>query len=359
MKDAGLLLLEDGTFYEGGIFGHPADTYGEVVFSTSMTGFEESITDPSYRGQILVFSYPLIGNYRFSSSTLQSVSPHVRGIVVSENASMPSGSGSRLDSYLDRHMIPGIRGIDTRSLVRRVRTSGTMKGMILCHPSGAEVESRLRELASMGDVWEDNLVGEVSTSRVRGPFGSGPRAVIVDCGMKKNLLRDISSRFETYVVPYSSSYDDVVSLSPDCIVVSSGPGDPSHPALKPTLSMLGRLCDTLPVLGICLGHQLVALSQGASTYKLSFGHRGINHPVRLGERVYITSQNHGFGVREGSLENTPLSVNQRSLNDGTVEGLMHDNGRVFTTQYHPEGGPGPSDTSFIYDTFRRIVEKGV
>ncbi len=358
MKNAGLLLLEDGTSYEGSIFGHVSGAYGEVVFSTSMTGFEESVTDPSYRGQLLVFSYPLIGNYRFTSNSLQSKGPQVRGIVVSECASAPSGAGTSLSDFLKKHRVPGIEGIDTRSLVQKVRTAGTMKGMIIPGPDIDQGEIRLREMERMKNVWEENLVGEVSTSRKRGPFGSGPRAVIIDCGMKKNLLRDISLRFETYVVPHSTTFERVKSLSPECIVVSSGPGDPSHPGMSQTLTSLRRLCEEYPVLGICLGHQLVALSQGARTYKLKFGHRGINHPVRFGEKVYITSQNHGFGVDEESLSGTPLNVSQRSLNDWTVEGLQHSNGRVITTQYHPEGGPGPSDTTFIYDAFKKIVERG-
>lgn len=359
MKNAGFLLLEDGTFYEGSIFGHPAEAYGEVVFSTSMTGYEESITDPSYRGQVLVFSYPLIGNYRFSRSALQSRGPQVRGIVVAENSSASVSQSSPLNSLLSRYGIPGIEGVDTRGVVRRVRSRGTMKGMILPGSPEDDRDGSLARMRASRNVWEGDLVAEVSTRRIAGPFGKGDRVAIMDCGMKRNLLRDISERFETFVVPYSCGYEKIASLEPDCVVVSSGPGDPAHPGMQRTLPVLRRLCDEVPVLGICLGHQLVALSQGASTYKLKFGHRGINHPVRSGERVYITSQNHGFGVDEGSLLRTPLTANQISLNDGAVEGLIHDNGRVLTAQYHPEGGPGPTDTTFVYDMFRKIVQKGV
>lgn len=353
-----MLLLEDGTSYEGGIFGHPADAYGEVVFSTSMTGYEESITDPSFRGQILVFSYPLIGNYPLRLSSLQADVPHVRGIVVSENTSIHEAGGSSLDRFLKRHGIPGISGVDTRSLVRKVRSHGTMKGTILPGAAGKVMDDALTQLRSRKNVWEENLVAEVSTRRVRGPFGKGKRAVIIDCGMKRNLLRDVSERFEAYVVPYSHSHERIAALEPDCIIISSGPGDPSQPGMAPALDSIRRLCDELPVLGVCLGHQLVSLSQGAKTYKLKFGHRGINHPVRMSERVYITSQNHGFSVEEQSLADTPLTANQTSLNDSTVEGLIHENGRVVTTQYHPEGGPGPTDTTFIYEMFRKIVERG-
>jgi carbamoyl-phosphate synthase small subunit len=357
VKNAGLLLLEDGTTFEGSIFGALAEAYGEVVFSTSMTGYEESISDPSYRGQILVFSYPLIGNYSFRADALQSAVPQVRGVVVSENTSGTSGASAFLDRLLSRSGIPGIQGVDTRSLVRKVRTHGTMRGLIIPSRTAESKEHAMERLLASGNVWEDNLVAEVSTRRVRGPFGSGRRAVIIDCGMKRNLLRDISSRFEAYVVPYSAGYESIESLEPECIVVSSGPGDPSHPGMAATRSVLGRLTENYPVLGVCLGHQLLALSQGAMTYKLKFGHRGINHPVRLGERVYITSQNHGFAVDGYSLDSTPMRISQRSLNDGTVEGLFHENGTVLTSQYHPEGGPGPSDTRFMYDMFSRIVEK--
>ncbi len=356
MKNAGL-LLEDGTFFEGSIFGNPAEAYGEVVFTTSMTGYEESITDPSYRGQILVFCYPLVGNYSFASSDLQSRVPQVRGIVVSENTSVSVGAGTGFSDFLRRHGIPALEGVDTRSLVRKVRTHGTMKGIILPSSGRREAESRIGELARMKNAWDENLVGEVSTPRVRGPYGEGRTAIIIDCGMKNNLLRDISSRFRTYVVPYSASYGKIQALEPDCIVVSSGPGDPSHAAMRGTVETLRRLSEDYPVLGVCLGHQLLALSHGAKSFKLKFGHRGTNHPVRMGGRVYITSQNHGFGLEADSIADLPMRITQTSLNDGTVEGLTHENGRIITSQYHPEGGPGPSDTRFMYDLFSAIVEK--
>jgi len=357
LKTNGILLLEDGTSFEGRIFGSTTESYGEVVFSTTMTGYEESITDPSYRGQILVFTYPLIGNYRFTAQQLQSVRAQVKGIVVSENTSYPSADLQELLSASD---VPGIEIPETRSIVRRVREKGTMKGLII--PSlmtNSLLEEKLRLLAKEKNMWETNLVSEVSTSAVAGPFGTGKKIVILDFGVKRNLIRDLSRYFSVYLLPYSSSYDEVMNFAPEGVVLSSGPGDPDHPDIrKNVLPVVKRLSSELPVLGICLGHQILSLAYGGKTYKLKFGHRGINHPVRLGEKVYITSQNHGFAVDEQSLSETDLKPTQFSLNDGTVEGLELPGGTVLTTQYHPEGGPGPQDTIFVYDYFRKLVSGG-
>lgn len=350
MKHPGILLLEDGSVFRGSIFGSVTRAYGEVVFTTSMTGYEHSITDPSYRGQILVFSYPLIGNYRFRAEELQSSVPQVRGIVLAEYTA--EYSGSELDSFLSAHGIPGISGVDTRSLVRHVRQHGTMKGFIL--PGESLDGSELSELKGMPDVWKSNLVAEVSTQTPLRPVGKGRRIALLDFGVKRNLIRDLSTAFEVHVLPYSCSMDEIESLRPGGIVLSSGPGDPAHPSMRERLPFIRELCSNYPVLGVCLGHQLVALAYGASAYKLKFGHRGINHPVRFAERVYTTSQNHGFAV-SGDFDSEELSANQWSLNDGTVEGFSGEHGNVITCQYHPEGGPGPSDTSFIYEYFRKIV----
>jgi carbamoyl-phosphate synthase small subunit len=357
LKTDGILLLEDGTSFEGRIFGSATESYGEVVFSTSMTGYEESITDPSYRGQILVFTYPLIGNYRFNAQQLQSSRAQVKGIVVSENT---SSQFADLQELLSISAVPGIEIPETRSIVRRVREKGTMKGLIIPHPrTDALIEEKLAALAREKNIWEANLVSEVSTKSVEGPFGTGRKIVILDFGVKRNLIRDLSRRFSVYLLPYSSSFNEVMDLEPEGIVLSSGPGDPDHPDIrKNVLPVVRRLSSELPVLGVCLGHQILSLAYGGKTYKLKFGHRGINHPVRLGEKVYITSQNHGFSVDEQSLAETDLKANQFSLNDGTVEGLELPGGAVLTTQYHPEGGPGPQDTTFVYDYFRKLVSDG-
>lgn len=354
MKTPGTLLLENGSMFSGFLFGAPVRSYGEVVFTTSMTGYEHSITDPSYRGQILVFSYPLIGNYDFRYEELQSDSPQVRGIVVSEETGL--FSNSTLTSFLASHDIPGLSGVDTRSVVKLVRTHGTMKGTIIPGTVDDSVkEEVLRELALKRNVWEDNLVAEVGTKKHLGPFGSGDRVVALDFGIKRNLIRDLASRFELHVLPHDSALDEINALRPRGIVISSGPGDPSHPDMLRLLPTIRELCSNYPVLGVCLGHQLIALAYGARTYKLIFGHRGINHPVKFGEKTFITSQNHGFAVSSEGLEQLEFTVNQWSLNDGTVEGLTAEHGRVITCQYHPEGGPGPSDTTFIYEYFRRTV----
>ncbi len=360
MKNDATLLLEDGTFFEGRMFGSRSESYGEVVFTTSMTGYEESISDPSYRGQILVFTYPLIGNYTFSESDLQSAGAQVRGIVVSENTSVVKGGGSALERLLIDSGLPGIEVAETRSIVRRVRQNGTMKGMIIpSPPSDVDIGTRVSELSRLKNTWEENLVSEVSTRSMVGPLGKGKSIAVIDFGIKRNLIRDLSRMFTVHVLPYSSTLDEIMSLKPEGLVLSSGPGDPAHPDIvQKSLPTIRKAAEEMPVLGVCLGHQVISLAFGAKTFKLKFGHRGINHPVRLGERVYITSQNHGFSVLPESLHGTPLNPSQLSLNDGTLEGLEHESGRLITTQYHPEGGPGPQDTTFVYEHFRKLVEGG-
>ncbi|MEM3852039.1 MAG: glutamine-hydrolyzing carbamoyl-phosphate synthase small subunit, partial [Methanomassiliicoccales archaeon] len=317
MNEPGILLLEDGNVFRGILFGAPVQSYGEVVFTTSMTGYEQSVTDPSYRGQILVFSYPLIGNYRMRKERLQSDMPQVRGVVVSEYTSSTSALENGLNEFLAEHGIPALADVDTRTLVRLVREKGTMKGLILPgSPRKQEIDEHLSSLQKCRNVWEENLVAEVSVRKRAGPYGRGERVVVLDYGVKRNLIRDLSARFEAYVLPYDAEMEAILSLEPKGVVISSGPGDPSHPEIVERLNVIRKLCETFPVLGVCLGHQLIALAYGAKTYKLKFGHRGINHPVRFGEKSFVTSQNHGFSVNSASLEETELTCNQVSLNDG-------------------------------------------
>ena len=360
MKTDATLLLEDGTFFGGRMFGFRKESYGEVVFTTSMTGYEDSITDPSYRGQILVFTYPLIGNYGFTDGDLQSPAAQVRGIVVSENTSVMKGADSPLEKLLVKSELPGLEIAETRSIVRRVRQNGTMRGIVIpLPPSEVDIDSRASELSRLRNTWEENLVSEVSTRSMTGPLGKGKSVAVLDFGIKRNLVRDLAERFTVHVLPYSSSLDEIMAVEPEGLVISSGPGDPAHPEImRNSLPVVRKAAGELPVLGVCLGHQIVSLAFGAKTFKLKFGHRGINHPVRLGERVYITSHNHGFSVSPESLDGTPLNPVQLSLNDGTLEGLEHESGRLITTQYHPEGGPGPQDTTFVYEHFRKLVEGG-
>ncbi len=358
MKTDATLLLEDGTFFGGRLFGFRKESYGEVVFTTSMTGYEESMSAPSYRGQILVFTYPLIGNYKFNEDDLQSSTAQVRGIVVSENTSVMNGRDSPLEKLLVKSELPGIEVAETRSIVRRVRQKGTMKGLIIpLPPSEVDLDARVSELSRLRNTWEENLVSEVSTRSMIGPLGKGKNIAVLDFGIKRNLIRDLMARFTVHILPYSSSLDDIMSVEPEGLVLSSGPGDPAHPDIaQKSLPVVRKAAEELPVLGVCLGHQIISLAFGAKTFKLKFGHRGINHPVRLGERVYITSHNHGFSVLPDSLDRTPLNPVQWSLNDSTLEGLEHESGKLITTQYHPEGGPGPQDTAFVYEHFRKLVE---
>lgn len=352
----GFLVLEDGTIFEGEAFGAPKEVLGEVVFATGMTGYQESLTDPSYCGQILVASYPLIGNYGVNPSDSQSRRVQVWGYAVKELCMSPSHrlSDRTLDEFLREHDVPGISGIDTRSLIRRLRNHGTMKGGI-----GSRDSKRLLEkIRSMVHPEECNLVANVSTKEIRSFENEGSKTVcLFDCGMKSNILNELTKRFRVIQLPFDTPAEEVRELDPDGIFISNGPGNPAHPEmLSTTVRTLAELKEDFPMMGICLGHQLLSLMLGAKTYKLKFGHRGINQPVRFEDRVYITSQNHGFAVDRDSAEEAGLEITVVNLNDGTVEGMRHKELPIFSVQFHPEAHPGPQDTSFLFDRFTKMLE---
>lgn len=356
----GYLVLEDGTVYEGTLFGSDKVADGEVVFETGMDGYQESLTDPSYKGEILVMTYPLIGNYGIRDDFCQSGEVHVRGLVVREYCAEPSPmyGGRTLDDFLKQHGIPAISGIDTRDLVIRIRTGGTVKGAITSDGSDLEgVAARLRRMPAPS---ESNLVAEVTCTQItREDTGHDLTVGMIDCGAKSGIARDLKARFNLVTFPYDTPADVIVESGVQGVLISNGPGDPSQPDIvRTTVRTIKDLTSQMPLFGICFGSQLIALAMGGSTYKLKFGHRGCNQPVKYGDRVYITSQNHGYAVDENSLEGTGLIADQHNVNDGSVEGVRHRDLPIFTSQYHPEASPGPWDTSFLFDNFGKMVKEG-
>lgn len=348
------LVLADGSVYEGKGFGACTKAQGEVVFNTGVTGYVESITDPSYRGQILCQAYPLIGNYGVAPSDFESDRPWLSGYVVSEACAEPSHAGSKqsLDSWLAASGVPGIEGVDTRELVKKLRVHGVMPGILIVSESAVNISKLRAEAGTVAPIGSRDLVNEVTTSDIRiYKPGARRRVALIDCGVKLGIVNSLLSRGVSVVrVPASTPASEILSFSPSAVVISNGPGDPKTvPATIATVKELLEQAD-LPMLGICLGHQLIALAAGGDTYKLKFGHRSQNQPCLEagGKRCYITSQNHGFAVDPGSMPEgwTPWFVN---ANDGTNEGLRHVKRPVFSVQFHPEGRPGPTDTGFLFD----------
>lgn len=352
-----LLILEDGTVFRGESFGSNRSVFGEVVFNTGMTGYQESLTDPSYRGQILTMSYPMIGNYGINKYDFQSSAVHVRGYVVREICDRPSHrlNETEIHEYLRRQKIPGIYGIDTRELIVKIREHGTMRAAIT---STDDIDGVVEKLRQMDFPSADNLVSEVSCKEVlRHRGGSKKHIVLIDCGMKLNILRELLKRFTVTQVPFDYRPEDIRKLKPDGLFISNGPGDPAHPdMLSTTVKSIRELANELPIMGICLGHQLLGISLGAKTFKLKFGHRGANQPVGMNGRVFITAQNHGFAVDQKSLEKTELYLTLVNLNDMTTEGMKHRELPIFSVQFHPEANPGPEDTSFLFDEFAKSME---
>ncbi|HAM82179.1 carbamoyl phosphate synthase small subunit [Ornithinibacillus bavariensis] len=352
------LVLEDGSVFSGEGFGSQREISGEVVFNTSMTGYQEILTDPSYYGQIVSFTYPLIGNYGINREDFEAVAPFINGLIVKEYCKHPSNfrSDEAIDSFLKIHDIPGIAGIDTRKLTKHIRKAGTLRGYIA--DESLENGEVLRKLHAIKEC--HNQVKLSSTTRPYIVPGRGHRVVLIDFGMKHNILRELTKRnCHVTVVPYSYSAENIIRLKPDGIILSNGPGDPKD--VPEAIEMIRKILPCIPLLGICLGHQLLALACGADTEKMKFGHRGGNHPVKdlKTGNVFLTSQNHGYAVNKRSLDHTNLVLTQIDLNDHSVEGIQHKLYPAFSVQYHPESSPGPEDANYIFDVFLEEVHKHV
>lgn len=349
------LILEDGTILIGEGFGSEQETIGEVVFNTGMTGYQEILSDPSYCGQIVTLTYPLIGNYGINRDDFESIHPAVKGFIVKEAADFPSNWRKQftINEYFQIKKIPGIAGIDTRKLTRLIRQFGTLKGAICS--IDADPEQILRTLRTTS--LPADQVAQVSTKNAYPSPGRGKRVVLVDFGMKHGILRELNSRgCDVVVVPYNTTAEEILQLLPDGIMLSNGPGNPKD--VPEAIAMIKGVLGKVPLFGICLGHQLFALACGGDTRKMKFGHRGSNHPVKdlATGKISMTSQNHGYTVDLESLENTRLAVTHIAINDGTVEGLKHLDYPAFTVQYHPEASPGPEDANNLFDQFMQMIE---
>ncbi len=364
------LVLEDGTIFEGFSCGYDGDASGEVVFNTSMTGYQEILTDPSYKGQIVTMTYPLIGNYGCNFEDVESGRPWVEGFVLKEMARSPSSWRAResLSDYLRRHQIPAIEGIDTRKLTKRIRETGAQRALLSTSETDpAALRERVRTVPSIIGL---DLVREVTCSepyRWRETLYCWPKGyskrkrfrsfvVAYDFGIKRNILRSLAAEgIEVLVVPAGTPAEDVLDLKPDGVFLSNGPGDPEPVAYA--VENIRRLIGRIPIFGICLGHQLMALALGGRTYKLKFGHHGANHPVKNLDTgaIEITSQNHGFAVDIDSLKGVGR-LTHLNLNDRTSEGFALKEKFLFTVQYHPESSPGPHDSRYLFRDFVRMIE---
>jgi len=375
MAKKAILVLEDGSVYEGHSFGTEITAYGEVVFSTSMTGYQEMLTDPSYAGQILVPTYPLIGNYGINESDSESRQIQVRGFAVREYCSQPSHwqSTRTLHEFLLAYGIPGISGIDTRALTRRLRSAGVMMGILSSEMTPEEASKELKSLPKYDFTdfvhqvstekayeWQSNAPANVTlpSLSLRGVSATKQslKILVIDYGLKYNILRILSQLgCQASAVPCTAPAKDVLALNPDGIVLSPGPGDPA--LLDDITDTVKELIGRKPIMGICLGHQLIGKALGAQTFKLKFGHRGGNHPVRdlATGRVYITAQNHGYAIDADTLKGG-LEVSHINLNDGTVEGLRHQDLPILSIQYHSEASPGPLDNMYLFERFLEMVE---
>ncbi len=355
----GTLVVEDGTTAEGVFFGAQRKVFGELVFNTNMTGYTEALTDPSYRGQILMMTYPLIGNYGVDPASMESREIQVTGFLVKEACPTPDHPRATMgvDRFLQEHGRPGLSGVDTRMLTIKTRTQGTMRAAII--PESGDVEGAMKEARRMPFPDRRNLVAEVSCREPVEWPGEGPRTfVVIDCGVKLNIIREAQRYGRVIQLPFDVTPDDIARYRPNGVIISNGPGDPAHPdILATTVKTAKKIATEYPILGICLGHQILGLAFGGTTYKLKFGHRGGNQPVKdlRTNRVHITSQNHGFAVDAKSMEASEFDVTHLNLNDGTVEGMIHKELPVFSVQYHPEAHPGPWDNKYIFREFAAMA----
>jgi carbamoyl-phosphate synthase small subunit len=372
--ETAILALEDGTVFEGKSFGARKESFGEVVFNTAITGYQEIFTDPSYSGQIVVLTYPQIGNYGANEYDNEAGKPHIEGLVVREFSPIASNwrSEESAREFLEESGVPVIAEIDTRSLVRHLRSRGVMRGVL--SPTGEDPKKLIERARAVPSMSGLDLATRVSTtqsyawthsvepcspSHLVDPAGEpNCRVVAYDFGIKRNILRRlVQSGCEVTVVPATTPAEDVLALKPDGVFLSNGPGDPEP--LEFQIAQTRKLIGKAPIFGICLGQQVLGLALGGKTYKLKFGHRGANHPVlnKITGRVEITSHNHGFAVDPDSLRQSDVELTHINLNDETLEGFRHRSEPVFSVQYHPEAAPGPHDSHYLFDDFTRLMRE--
>jgi carbamoyl-phosphate synthase small subunit len=370
--ESAILALEDGTVFEGRSFGAPAERSGEVVFNTALTGYQEVFTDPSYSGQIVILTNPQIGNYGTSSEDNESAKPYIEGLVVREFSDQSSNwrSDQEADSFLSRNQIPIVSEIDTRALVRHLRTRGVMRGVLSAiERDPRKLVEKAKNIPSMAGLdlassvstptlyhWTQGVDACSPSDRVERPAPAAFHVVAYDFGIKHNILRRlVQVGCRVTVVPALTSAEDVLALKPDGVFLSNGPGDPEP--LRTQVGNVQRLIGKVPIFGICLGNQILGLAVGGKTYKMKFGHRGANHPVlnKLTDKVEITSHNHGFAVDPDTLNLGDVEITHVNLNDETLEGFRMRNHPVFCVQYHPEAAPGPHDSRYLFDDFVALM----
>lgn len=351
------LILEDGSEYFGFGFGDTADKICEIVFNTSPVGYQEILSDPSYTYQAVVMAYPLIGNYGIAADDFETQTPTIGGLIVRDYNDIPSNFRSikTLSQVMKEYSIPGMYGVDTRKLVRSIRDLGSR--LVLITNVDTPIEKGLEMIKNY--IPARDAVSKVSRKQVCKYAGVDAkyRVVAIDCGMKQNIVRSLNKKgCDVTVVPWNTTADEIIHLKPDGIFISNGPGDPTD--ATPVIEVVKQLHGKYPIFGICLGHQIISLAYGATTYKLKFGHRGGNHPVKnlLSGKIEITSQNHSYAVDEKSLENTLLTVTHKNILDNTVEGVECVSDKIFSVQYHPESAPGPQDSEYLFDRFINLME---
>lgn len=359
MKYNRKLILEDGQEYYGYAFGDTADSVCEIVFNTSMVGYQEILSDPSYTGQAVVMTYPLIGNYGMAEDDYETITPTIGALIVREYNDVPSNfrSESTLGKVMSTYKIPGIYGIDTRRLTRSIRDHGSQK--VLLTDVKTPVEKGLNILAATALAHDSVARVSCQQTLVYPADTEKFHIVAIDCGIKMNIIHSLNTRgCKVTCVPWNTPAEVIETLSPDGIFISNGPGDPTD--VPQTITAIKELIGKYPIFGICLGHQIISLAYGAKTYKLKFGHRGGNHPVKnlKTNKIEITSQNHSYAVDADSLLETPLSVTHINLLDQTVEGVVCERDRVFSVQYHPESAPGPQDSTYLFDQFITLIKEG-
>lgn len=352
----GILYLEDGTVYRGKGFGKIGTSSGELVFNTSITGYQEILTDPSYAGQVITMTYPLIGNYGVNRFENESDKISARGLVVKNVSKIASNymSEMSIQDMLTKMNIVGISDVDTRSITRKIRSVGAQK----CVISNEDISiNDLKQLILKEKNKADYYMNEVSIKEPLHISGNGPRVVVMDFGVKKNIINNLKARnCDITILPYDASYEEIESLRPDGVFLSNGPGDPK--TVTEAIDTVKKVIEVYPTFGICLGHQILALALGGDTYKMKYGHRGDNHGVYdiYKDKAYITSQNHGYAVSAESLSGKEVEITHINLNDNTVEGLQHKELPVFSVQFHPEGAAGPTDTSYLFDKFVNMTK---